>query len=95
MPCPKGVDIPGTFASYNLMYSENWYAGMKAHIMTTALRNVSTGAGNCVKCGKCEQHCPQQIPIRDMLDKARRKMEGPIYKAARFGIKFILDIHIQ
>ncbi len=23
MPCPKGVDIPGTFHSYNLMYSEN------------------------------------------------------------------------
>jgi len=82
-PCPKGVDIPGTFAAYNRCYSEGWFWGLREHFMNTALRKTSTAASNCVDCGKCEKHCPQNIPIRQELKKARKKLEGPIYKVAR------------
>ena len=82
-PCPKGVDIPGTFAAYNRCYSEGWFWGEREHFMNTALRKTSTAASNCVDCGKCEKHCPQNIPIRQELKKARKKLEGPIYKVAR------------
>ena len=83
MPCPKGVDIPGTFAAWNRAYSENKFSGFREYLMCTALRANSAAASNCIGCGKCEAHCPQGIAIRDMLKHARKDLEGPVYKAAR------------
>ena len=83
MPCPKGVDIPGTFAAYNRLYSEGKFAGLKEHFMCSAARQDSTAAYNCVGCGKCESHCPQEIPIRQMLKNASKELEGPVYRVAR------------
>ncbi len=82
-PCPKGVNIPGTFAAYNRYYAEGWFSGLKEHFMTTALRKTSTEASNCVECGKCEKHCPQNIAIRKELKNARKVLEGPIYRVAK------------
>ncbi len=87
MPCPHRVDIPGTFAAYNRRFSENRVQALREYIMCTAMRRESTAASNCVGCGKCEAHCPQHIAIREELKKARRELEGPVYKAARFGVK--------
>ena len=81
-PCPKGVDIPGTFAAYNSCYSEGWFWGIREHFMNTGLRKNSTAASNCIGCGKCEKHCPQGIAIRQELKNAQKKLEGPIYKVA-------------
>ena len=83
MPCPKNVDIPGTFAAYNRRYQENKFTGLKEYFMCTTLRQNSTAASNCVQCGKCEKHCPQHIPIRQKLQEAQKELEGPIYKIAR------------
>ena len=79
-PCPKGVDIPGTFAAYNRRYSDNKFTALKEYAMCTALRTNSTAASNCIGCGKCEKHCPQGIPIREKLKEAQKELEGPIYK---------------
>ena len=67
MPCPKGVDIPGTFSAYNRYHSEGKISGFREYLMCTALRKNSAAASQCIGCGKCETHCPQQIPIREML----------------------------
>ena len=67
MPCPKGVDIPGTFSSYNMCASEGYISSLRDHLMNTALRQNCTGALNCVECGRCEKHCPQHIEIRKEL----------------------------
>lgn len=83
MPCPKGVDIPGTFSAYNLRYSEGWVAAEKEYMMCTTLRKVSTAAENCIGCGKCEQHCPQSISIREELQNARKVLEGVPYKVVK------------
>ncbi|MBQ8000115.1 MAG: aldo/keto reductase [Ruminococcus sp.] len=83
VPCPKKVDIPGTFAAYNRKYAEGWFPAMKEYVMCTALRGDSTAASNCIGCGKCEQHCPQNIPIREKLREAQKELETPIYKIAR------------
>ena len=83
MPCPKGVDIPGTFAAWNRMSQEGRFAGLKEYFMCTAARKDSTAASNCIGCGKCEKHCPQSLPIRTHLQGAQKDLEVPVYKAAR------------
>ena len=91
-PCPKGVDIPGTFAAYNRRYTDNKITALKEYAMCTALRTNATTASNCIGCGKCEKHCPQGIPIREKLKEAEKELEGPIFKIftkiARWVAKF-------
>ena len=83
MPCPKKVDIPGTFAAYNRKYSDGWFTAEKEYFMCTTLRKDSTAASNCVGCGKCEKHCPQNIEIKKQLKSAEKELEGPIFKIVR------------
>ena len=83
MPCPMNVDIPGTFAAYNRKVSGSRFAVFREYFMCTALRKDYTGPGNCIGCGKCEQHCPQGIEIRKQLKAAKRSLEGPVYKIAK------------
>lgn len=83
MPCPKNVDIPGTFAAYNRRYTEGFKAAFMEYFMCTAMRKDSSAASNCIECGKCEQHCPQHLEIRKELKNARKELEGPLYKIGR------------
>lgn len=87
MPCAAGVDIPGTFAAYNRYHTEGKFSGFREYVMCTALRKDSSAASRCVGCGKCEKHCPQNIPIRSMLHEAARELENPIYKVARTAVR--------
>ena len=82
-PCPKGVDIPGTFAAYNRWYGEDKFGAFKEYLKCTTLRKNSTAASNCVGCGKCERHCPQGIQIRRELKEAQKALEGPVYQVCR------------
>ena len=83
VPCPKGVDIPGTFSSYNRRYYDGKFWSVVEYIKCTALRKNSTAASNCIGCGKCETHCPQHIAIREELKNASKELEGPAYKVVR------------
>ena len=83
MPCPKNVDIPGTFAAWNRRYQEGKFWGFVDYVICTMLRKNSTAASNCVRCGKCEKHCPQHIAIRDKLEEAQKELEGPLYRVCR------------
>ncbi len=82
MPCPRGVDIPGIFRSYNTMFSESKSAGRSQFIQTVGLTKEPAFASQCIRCGKCEQHCPQSIPIRDKLQEADRALRPLPYKLA-------------
>ena len=90
MPCPQGVDIPGTFAAYNRSASDGKLQGMKDYFMCTAVRRDSTAASQCVECGRCEARCPQHIPIRQELKNARKVLEGPLYRVARRLIRLVM-----
>ncbi len=87
MPCPKNVDIPGTFAAYNRRFSDGRTAAMIEYFMCTGMRKDSSAASNCIECGKCESHCPQHIEIRKELKNAKKELERPLYKIGRQIIK--------
>ena len=87
MPCPKGVDIPGTFRCYNAMYSEGKSSGRRDYLQCTAMRKDTSSASQCIGCGKCETHCPQQLPIRQLLKTAAGELETISYKAAKWGVR--------
>ena len=80
MPCPKGVNIPGIFSCYNHMYSEGKRSGRLEYFQTIALRSEPCEANLCIKCGKCEQHCPQNLPIREKLVEADKALNPPFVK---------------
>jgi predicted aldo/keto reductase-like oxidoreductase len=81
MPCPRNVNIPGCFAAYNASFSMGFVLGMQQYTTSTAITSDQmSGAGRCVKCGKCEQHCPQHIPIRQSLELVRKRMEPFWYR---------------
>ncbi|MCR5672891.1 MAG: aldo/keto reductase [Lachnospiraceae bacterium] len=82
MPCPAGVDIPGCFKTYNTSYIESYIDGVREYFMCTAMKNEKAMASQCMKCGKCETHCPQGIHIRDELVRVKRRFENPIFKIA-------------
>jgi predicted aldo/keto reductase-like oxidoreductase len=76
MPCPRHVNIPGCFAAYNTSFALGWIQGMQQYATSATLTSDQTsGPGLCVKCGKCESHCPQHIPIIKSLAAVRKRME--------------------
>jgi len=76
MPCPAGVNIPGCFSAYNMMYSLGFVAGMQQFITSTGFTSEKGSSPSmCVKCGKCESHCPQKISIMKELANVRKRME--------------------
>lgn len=80
MPCPEGVDIPGNFYYYNLMYMEKKNSARVEFAQNMGLRKKPGFATQCIGCGKCEKHCPQQINIREKLKEADRKLRPLPYK---------------
>ena len=91
MPCPKGVDIPGNFYYYNLMYMEKKSPSRFEFAQNMGMRKEPGFASQCVQCGKCEQHCPQHISIREKLKEADRELRPLPYKIGiNIARKFLL-----
>ncbi|MDE7254518.1 MAG: aldo/keto reductase [Acetatifactor sp.] len=80
MPCPKGVDIPGNFYYYNLMYMEKKTSARLGFVQNVGLRKEPGFASQCIGCGKCEKHCPQHIKIREKLKEADHDLRPLFYK---------------
>lgn len=87
MPCPMGVDIPETFHCYNMIYSENIKSARFEYQQVTAMRRKTSSASQCIKCGKCEAHCPQGIKIRENLEAAAKELEPFSYKVVKWFVK--------
>ena len=90
MPCPKGVDIPGNFRCYNTMYSESRTTGWMQFVQTVGLTREPAFASQCIRCGKCEKHCPQGLPIREKLQEADKALRPlPVRLVLWFARKFM------
>jgi len=65
MPCPQGVNIPGMFQLVNegSMFG-SWDTQRKRY---GQMKSEGSSAESCIRCGACEDKCPQHIAIRDEL----------------------------
>lgn len=73
MPCPEGVAIPGNFSLYNQAEA---YGNYGEKLETYKGWNDKRKASNCVSCRQCEEKCPQNLPIADLMDKVAEYFEG-------------------
>ena len=64
------------------MFTERKKVGRKEYWQTVSLRKEPAFATQCVGCGKCESHCPQALPIRQMLREADKALRPLPYRAA-------------
>lgn len=80
MPCPHGVNIPGSFSAYNASYAHSWFTGAWQYYAASAVRTAEPKlVSNCVGCGACARRCPQHIDIPTRLaDVGRRFQPGPV-----------------
>lgn len=64
-PCSKGIDIPSVFLMQG--YKERYNLAQWAEERYAAMTHK---ADECIECGICEERCPYNLPIRNMLKKA-------------------------
>lgn len=67
MPCPNNVDIPHILALYNDGHIYDDHKRVRFLYRMVAQEQQAT---NCISCGECEEHCPQQIAISEWLSEA-------------------------
>lgn len=67
--CPKNIGISGSFTALNMitLYGNEEFAKNQANWLIDAQGKAR--ASQCIKCGKCEDACPQHIDIRNELDR--------------------------
>lgn len=74
--CPCNIGISQSFRAYNAYKKHNNldYGIDREHWFVT-VEAKKNSANKCIKCGKCEQACPQHIKIRDELEKIAKDFE--------------------
>ena len=68
-PCTAGINIPSVFlfeGYYSRYDLKDWALDRYGHLPKTA--------SDCIECGLCEDRCPYNLPIRQMLKKTAEVM---------------------
>jgi predicted aldo/keto reductase-like oxidoreductase len=62
------------------MYIESKSEGRFQFAQTVGMTKEPAFATQCIKCGKCEKHCPHNIPTRKKLVEADKALRPLPYK---------------
>jgi len=83
-PCTEGIPISMVMNArsfYKRLPVERFFSGM-------GIAQSIEKAANCIECGECEERCPYNLPIRDMLAEQvewfeAERLKYPEYTASR------------
>ncbi len=71
--CPRGIKIPDIFACYNGGKLWGDWTGKFYYEVHT---KDSSSASDCIRCGRCESACPQNLPIISLLATIAEEFEA-------------------
>ncbi len=82
-PCPNNVNIP------KILWLANYHCRYAARDPWTEEEYSALGvtAAGCEECGECEEKCPYDLPIRQMLKEADRELTPPAKLVAKRRLK--------
>lgn len=67
MPCPQKIDIPTGINYYNEWFLYDGNPKLKADYPVWMVKGRR--ASDCIGCKACEGHCPQHLPIAEIMKK--------------------------
>ena len=70
--CPMKIDIPEYFDVYN---SKKAFNNTRSGRFFDYLASKGGKPSDCLKCGMCEEVCPQHLPIRELLETVSAEFE--------------------
>ncbi|MCR4707537.1 MAG: aldo/keto reductase [Clostridiales bacterium] len=72
--CPRHIDIPEIFKADNMLRTFGEHG--RPHFFYDNVRGMGSGrAGDCIACGRCEDVCPQHLPIISLLREASARLD--------------------
>ncbi len=72
LPCPNGVNISRNFELYNDAFQKIAFEDARRKYLALP---EEERASSCLGCGDCEDLCPQELPIPELLEKVARAFE--------------------
>ena len=72
--CPNNIGISGSFTAMNMLTLYKDKAAARHQEGWLVKGHGKKRADECIKCGKCEQVCPQHIAIRANLEKVAKEL---------------------
>lgn len=72
--CPKQIRIPSIFTVYNMSMQFGITDSIRRQYLEVTGEERGK-ASDCIACGKCEQQCPQHLPIRELLKEIASSLE--------------------
>ncbi len=72
--CPQNISIPDLFACMN---AKKTYCDWNCNFYYDTVHTAKNGrASDCIHCGKCEEICPQHLPVRDLLAQVAQEFDS-------------------
>lgn len=72
--CPQQIPIPQAFRLYNELCrdpEDDW----KILPAYSSLTRTAGKTSQCLKCKSCESHCPQNLPISQLMERIAKRLE--------------------